>query len=175
MFKKKFFVYSLLTLVIAVILGITGASVYLYYFAFEPQKPLNSGMASKKKIRLKRDKKWLAETKQQLWTEESAGQNLKLKAAYLPAARATDKTIIVAHGYQEDHMQMASYMRMFHKMGYNVLAPDDRGAGKSQVSTSDSAGLIDLIMLNGLGRLSAKMEFVLKLVCSVLAWVEPQS
>lgn len=132
MFKKKFFVYSLLTLVIAVILGITGASVYLYYFAFEPQKPLNSGMASKKKIRLKRDKKWLAETKQQLWTEESAGQNLKLKAAYLPAARVTDKTIIVAHGYQEDHMQMASYMRMFHKMGYNVLAPDDRGAGKSQ-------------------------------------------
>ncbi|KRM97521.1 cell surface hydrolase, membrane-bound [Liquorilactobacillus aquaticus DSM 21051] len=130
--KKKIFAYSLLTLIIAIILGLTGASAYLYYFAFEPQKPLNSGMSSKKKTPLKHDKKWLAEVDKQRWQENSAGQNLRLKAVYIPAAHKTNKTIIVAHGYQEEHTQMASYLHMFHQMGYNVLAPDDRGAGKSQ-------------------------------------------
>lgn len=130
--KQKFFVYSLIALFVVLIIGITGASAYLYYFAFEPQKPLNSTMASKKKVQLKVDKKWLAKTDKQLWNETSAGQNLKLKATYIPAAHKTNKTIIVAHGYQEEHTQMASYLRMFHQMGYNVLAPDDRGAGQSQ-------------------------------------------
>ncbi|WP_338041720.1 alpha/beta hydrolase [Liquorilactobacillus capillatus] len=130
--KKKVWLYSLLAIFIVLILGITGASAYLYYFAFEPQKPLNSKMAVKKKVQLDKDKRWLRQTKQQVWSEKSAGQNLNLKAVYLPATRPTTKTIIVAHGYQENHLQMASYLRMFHNMGYNVLAPDDRGAGTSQ-------------------------------------------
>ena len=39
---------------------------------------------------------------------------------------------MIAHGYRENSLRMASYIRMFHDLGYNVLAPDDRGAGRSE-------------------------------------------
>ncbi len=39
---------------------------------------------------------------------------------------------MIAHGYRENSLLMASYIRMFHDLGYNVLAPDDRGAGRSE-------------------------------------------
>ena len=44
----------------------------------------------------------------------------------------TNETIVIAHGYRENSLLMASYIRMFHDPGYNVLAPDDRGAGRSE-------------------------------------------
>ena len=44
----------------------------------------------------------------------------------------SNETIVIAHGYRENSLLMASYIRMFHDLGYNVLAPDDRGAGRSE-------------------------------------------
>ncbi|MFT8823888.1 MAG: alpha/beta hydrolase [Liquorilactobacillus mali] len=132
MSKKRIFGIVFGLLVVVVLVGIGGASVYLYNFAFEPKSPLNSKIPAKKASRLAADKKWLKNVKQESWNEISAGQDLKLHAAYVPAKEKTEKTIIVAHGYQENHKDMASYIRMFHELGYNVLAPDDRGAGESQ-------------------------------------------
>ncbi|WP_415606273.1 alpha/beta hydrolase [Liquorilactobacillus hordei] len=132
MSKKKIWSIVVGILAIVFLAGITGASAYLYNFAFEPQKPLNSNIPAKKAKKLSVDKKWLSRVKQTRWNEISARQDLKLSAAYIPAKNETNKTIIVAHGYQENHKDMASYIRMFHELGYNVLAPDDRGAGQSQ-------------------------------------------
>ena len=39
---------------------------------------------------------------------------------YYPAKKATNKTIVVAHGYQSVYYTMAPYIRMFHEQGYNV-------------------------------------------------------
>lgn len=124
--------FGIIIFLALIICLLTAASAYLYNFAFEPQKSLSSRMPEKKKARLTVDQKWLKHVKQETWTETAANQKLKLAAFFVPAKYSSRKTIIVAHGYQENHLMMASYIRMFHAKGYNVLAPDDRGAGKSQ-------------------------------------------
>ena len=39
---------------------------------------------------------------------------------------------MIAHGFGDDKSRMGAYAGMFHEMGYNILVPDDRGAGDSQ-------------------------------------------
>ncbi|MDN6222802.1 MAG: alpha/beta hydrolase, partial [Lacticaseibacillus paracasei] len=53
-------------------------------------------------------------------------------ADYVPAAKPTNKTVVVAHGYMNTKEFMAPQIKMFHDAGFNVLAPDDRGHGQSQ-------------------------------------------
>lgn len=66
------------------------------------------------------------------WKQKSATGNLKLVANYIPAAKKTNKSIIIAHGFMSDKDKMAAYIYMFHKLGYNVLTPDARGQGQSE-------------------------------------------
>lgn len=56
---------------------------------------------------------------------------LTLKAWYVPAASQTDKTVIVVHGFNGSKEDMAAYGMLFHKLGYNVLMPDNRAHGAS--------------------------------------------
>lgn len=107
--------------------GLAGASLYLFNYAFVPgEKTFLSAH------RVTADQRWLAQTTKQTWYEESATDHLKLVADYVPAAHATKKTIVVAHGYMDTKERMASYIRLYHRLGYNVLAPDDRASGESQ-------------------------------------------
>jgi fermentation-respiration switch protein FrsA (DUF1100 family) len=62
----------------------------------------------------------------------TAKDGTKLVGYYTPAAAKTNKTVIVIHGFGVEHKSMAPYGNMFHQMGYNVLMPDDRAAGKSE-------------------------------------------
>jgi fermentation-respiration switch protein FrsA (DUF1100 family) len=62
----------------------------------------------------------------------TAADGTKLVGNYVPAATKTNKTVIVIHGFGVEHKAMAPYGDMFHNMGYNVLMPDDRAAGKSE-------------------------------------------
>ncbi|WP_281164660.1 alpha/beta hydrolase [Liquorilactobacillus sicerae] len=124
-----------LVFLVVLLVGITGiASYYLYDYAFEPQPRLNSmkSLKAKKRQRLASDQRWLGQQLQENWYQQAANQNLQLHAIYLPASHKSQKTIIVAHGYRENHLYMASYIRMFHQLGYNVLAPDDRGSVGSE-------------------------------------------
>ncbi|MDR2660616.1 MAG: alpha/beta hydrolase [Lactobacillaceae bacterium] len=68
--------------------------------------------------------------KPELWTIETA-DHLKLVADYLPAEKQTNKTVVLAHGWHISRKYMGTYGEMFHQMGYNVLVPDERGAGQS--------------------------------------------
>lgn len=63
--------------------------------------------------------------------QTKAKDGTKLVGYYLPAQTATNKTVVVIHGFGVDHRAMAPYGTLFHKLGYNVLMPDDRAAGKS--------------------------------------------
>lgn len=56
---------------------------------------------------------------------------LTLKAWYVPAASQTDKTVIVVHGFNGSKEEMTAYGMLFHKLGYNVLMPDNRAHGAS--------------------------------------------
>lgn len=61
-----------------------------------------------------------------------ANQGLKQDAWYVPAARETNKTVIVVHGFNNSKKDMKAYAWMFHELGYNVLMPDNIAHGKSQ-------------------------------------------
>ncbi|ERL64339.1 hypothetical protein L248_1001 [Schleiferilactobacillus shenzhenensis LY-73] len=127
--RKKLTVW-LSVLVILALAVLTGASLYMYNYGFVPGK--KSFLSNKNDPVLARNQRWLAATKKVTWHETAADSDLKLVADYVPAARKTNKTMVVAHGYMNDKEDMANYIRMFHTMGYNVLAPDDRGHGASQ-------------------------------------------
>lgn len=75
---------------------------------------------------------WLESMPQETWQQTSSDDaHIDLKAIYLPAQNKTNKTILVAHGWHGNAKHMAPYIKMFHELGYNVLAPDDRGCGQS--------------------------------------------
>lgn len=61
----------------------------------------------------------------------TAQDGTKLVGNYWKADKPTTKTVLVVHGFGVDHVAMAPYGTLFHKMGYNVLLPDNRAAGKS--------------------------------------------
>ncbi len=44
----------------------------------------------------------------------------------------SDKLAILVHGFGSSHLEMANYIPLFEKHGYDVLAPDNRGHGESQ-------------------------------------------
>lgn len=121
-----------ITALVVILLGgaYVGACEYFYRVAFVPSSKsfLSSGMSKREKA----DRKWLGNVAKQHWHEQAVGrENWRLTADYVPAASATHKTVVVAHGYMNTKEDMASYIRMFHNAGYNVLAPDDRGHGQS--------------------------------------------
>ncbi|KHD43969.1 alpha/beta hydrolase [Streptococcus hongkongensis] len=56
----------------------------------------------------------------------------KQVAFYLPAAKKTNKTVIVVHGFTTNKENMKPYAMLFHDLGYNVLVPDNESHGESQ-------------------------------------------
>ena len=115
---------------ILVIGGLAGAANYLVDYGFGRGEPATT-MAKKKARRLTADQRWLRQVHKETWHQQAVGKAVPLVATYVPAVHKTNKTVIVAHGYHENASRMASYIRMFHEAGYNVLAPDDRGSGRS--------------------------------------------
>ncbi|GAA3408229.1 alpha/beta hydrolase [Paenibacillus hodogayensis] len=66
------------------------------------------------------------------WSLLSA-DGLKLHAYYLAAARPSDKTVILAHGYAGHAGMMGNLAEMYRdSLGFNVLIPDARGHGRSE-------------------------------------------
>lgn len=76
--------------------------------------------------------KWLEGQDYQTW-EITSFDGLRLVGYFLPAAKTTSKTAILAHGYTSQGKHMASFARFFYeRLGYNVLMPDARGHGQSE-------------------------------------------
>lgn len=119
-------------IVVVLLAGIlyAGACEYFYRVAFIPSEKsfLNTKLSASEKAA----RTWLKQVPHQVWHQAAADHtSWQLAAWYVPAAKPTKKTIVVAHGYMNTHENMAEYVRMFHSAGYNVLAPDDRGHGAS--------------------------------------------
>lgn len=57
---------------------------------------------------------------------------LKLHADVYQNGQSNSKWAIVVHGYTGNAAGMTRYIRNFHEQGFNVLAPDLRGHGKSE-------------------------------------------
>lgn len=128
--KRRVVKVVLISIVGVVLVGLIGASLYFYQYAFVPSK--KSFLSNGDSAFDRNAKQWLKQAAKQEWTMQSATGNLKLVAAYVPAKTPTTKTVVVAHGYMNTKEDMAPQIKLFHEAGYNVLAPDDRGHGQSQ-------------------------------------------
>mgnify|MGYP004466472085 CR=1 FL=1 len=118
--------------VLTVFVGVAyvGACEYFYRVAFIPSE--KSFLSNKQTASEKSARAWLKQVPHTIWHEKAVGHSSwQLNAWYVPAAKKTNKTIVVTHGYMNTHADMAEYIRTFHDAGYNVLAPDDRGHGSS--------------------------------------------
>ena len=124
---------------LAVVLGVAvvadiAAGYYFYNVAVARGKKtfINNDSRIEKHDPQYREKTWYANAKKLTWHETSATDNLKLVANYVPAAKKTTKTVVIAHGFGGSSKRMGAYAGLFHDLGYNVLLPDDRGSGQSQ-------------------------------------------
>lgn len=123
--KRKIWVRVLMGILIVFIILFLGICIFFINYGF--------GRHTRKVDRpTKQAIEWLDKTKKETWHENAVeNDKIKLVATYVPAAQKTNKTIVVAHGWHENAQIMSRYIEMFHNLGYNVLAPDDRGSGRS--------------------------------------------
>lgn len=132
--KRTKILISCAALISVVTVGLFGAGLYFYKVAVVPapkaflSKPVEIKLGNV----LYPAHKWYQEVTKARWHEISATDHLKLDANYIPAAKPTAKTAIVAHGFMSDKGKMFQYAYMFHHLGYNVLLPDASGHGDSQ-------------------------------------------
>jgi fermentation-respiration switch protein FrsA (DUF1100 family) len=121
-------------LMVLLIIGLTGAGLYFYNYAVVPSEKdfLSKGTPGTDTTAKNPEETWFKDEKNRSYWELTATDGLKLKAIYLPADKQTDKNVIMAHGYMGNAETMASYAKMYHDLGYNVLVPDARGHGKSE-------------------------------------------
>lgn len=121
-------------LVTLLVVAFLGAALYLFNVAMVAghKSFIKNNTKIEKSDPLYAQKMWFQKTPKQVWTMKSATGNLKLDADYIPAAKKTNKSVLIAHGYMNDKDSMGAYAAMFHQLGYNVLIPDARAHGDSQ-------------------------------------------
>lgn len=77
---------------------------------------------------------WIESQPYELWTITSEDE-LQLAGYYISARVPTTRTVILAHGYGSQSLEMGEFARFYsEKLGYNVLLPDARGYGASEGS-----------------------------------------
>ena len=133
--KKHWGLRITLLVVFLLVLGSFGAAGYFFKVAMVPGHKsflANSSTKLKKSDPLYKEKHWFNTTKKQKWTMTSASGHYRLVADYIPAAKKTNKSVLIAHGFMQNKEKMAAYAGLFHELGYNVLVPDARAHGESQ-------------------------------------------
>lgn len=132
--RKKWGFISLGVIVVLIVGGLLGASLYFYNMTVASGKKAFVGTEKKlkKSDPLYSEKKWYQDVPKQRWTEKAAGTDLKLVADYIPAEKTTQRTVVLVHGFGSNKEAMGGYAAMFHRLGYNTLIPDTRGQGQSQ-------------------------------------------
>lgn len=123
---------SLLVWILLIIFLVSvGASFYFFHVAQirEEKSFINNSERSKNNPLYTYEQSFEQLTKKTLWM---TNQGLKQDAWYVPAATATDKTVIVVHGFTNDKEDMKPYAWLFHELGYNVLMPDNMSHGDSE-------------------------------------------
>lgn len=74
---------------------------------------------------------WFHAIPKEEWILNETDSGEKMIASYVPAKKDTKRTIIMAHGVGCNRETMANFIKLYHELGFNVLAPDDRAHGDS--------------------------------------------
>ncbi|MEO2523249.1 alpha/beta hydrolase, partial [Enterococcus faecalis] len=123
----------LIALIVVIAIGLIAAGLYFYNYAVVPGKKdfINENTPGSKVVQTPEGAWFKDDKNRQEWSITSE-DGLRLKAIYLPADKKSNRTVIMAHGYMGSAETMSVFAKMYHDWGYNVLAPDARGHGKSQ-------------------------------------------
>lgn len=124
--------------ILFIIVNITG-SLYFYQLAIErgPKDFLQGNedlQVSAETLEVFLEGDWITWTKQQPFVEleVTAFDGIPLKGYYLAAQEPTKKTVIFAHGYLGNALDMGLFGQYYYEtLGYNIFTPDLRGHGKS--------------------------------------------
>lgn len=125
--KKRIWLRTIVIIVGILIIADVGITLYFYKIAaIRNNTPASQVKKSSPNYSLVQAFDKLSKT-----TKTITDNNIKLDAWYVPATKKTNKTVIVVHGFRQDKSGMRQYGELFHELGYNVLMPDNRGAGSS--------------------------------------------
>ena len=124
--KKKW--WKILLILVGVVLAVDIAATFYFFNVSQVRNNKVPGQVSKSSKNYNLVQKFDQLSKS---TESLTNHGVKLIAWYVPAAVKTDKTVVVVHGYRSNKEAMRQYGELFHELGYNVLMPDNRGAGAS--------------------------------------------
>lgn len=126
--------WGIVALVILAVLAIVllGVGNYFYDLALNPNS--SKSLIFKEDTRAansKNESNWILDESNYSDAEIESFDNLKLHG-YKVNNEKSDVWVITVHGYMDRGSGMATYAKAFYEMGYNVLAPDLRGHGKSE-------------------------------------------
>ena len=124
-----------LVLVVA-LLGFAGN--FLFDFALNPQAPYTMKMMQDSKDAEKGEQMDAEEGEARAWFKENresssltADDGTELAAWYFAASESTHDYAVCLHGYTNEPIGMARYVKRFHDRGMNVLAPAARAHERS--------------------------------------------
>lgn len=133
--KLKITVVVALALVVA-LLGFAGN--FLFDFALNPQAPYTMKMMQDSKDAEKGEQMDAEEGEARAWFKENresssltADDGTELAAWYFAASESTHDYAVCLHGYTNEPIGMARYVKRFHDRGMNVLAPAARAHERS--------------------------------------------
>lgn len=79
------------------------------------------------------EKEWLAQDGQSVFIEAENGKGLH--ALEIKNKNISDSYIIICHQYGESSLSMGEYAKHFYDLGFNILLPDLRGHGETEIKT----------------------------------------
>ncbi len=128
-----------LVLVVA-LLGFAGN--FLFDFALNPQAPYTMKMMQDSKDAEKGEQMDAEEGEARAWFKENresssltADDGTELAAWYFAASESTHDYTVCLHGYTNEPIGMARYVKRFHDRGMNVLAPAARAHERAPAAT----------------------------------------
>ncbi|MFR3924679.1 MAG: alpha/beta hydrolase [Collinsella sp.] len=121
---------------VVTLLGFAGN--FLFDFALNPQAPYTMKMMQDSKNDKEGEQPDAEDTEARAWFKENressnltADDGTELAAWYFAAPETTHNYAVCLHGYTDEPIGMARYVKRFHDRGMNVLAPAARAHERS--------------------------------------------
>lgn len=145
--KKTLKIFTILAVV--ALLGTVAISNYFYNFALNAKisksKIISQDDDDTVNTRKKDDIKWFEENKIEVNSISVTKNKLK---GYKFINNKSNKWVIVVHGYATEAMWMSTFIKQFYDKGYNILAVDLIGHGKSEGKTYSMGGFDSYDIIN---------------------------
>ena len=133
----KVIMLSLCAFVIVLMVAVFISANYIFTFILdtsenndlfkdvEPEEAQKLGV-----VELSPDEQWLFASSHDEYIQSH--DNLKLHGFYIPAKKASDKYVVIVHGYKSSAWPMSLCARHYSDIGFNVLVIEQRAHGSSE-------------------------------------------